>query len=71
MRYLARKFLSFVLPLIIGAVAIHGVMSQFTDAHMYAIGACILVLALLWFGKLVRRIIFFPINLLRRVLFRF
>ena len=71
MRYLARKFLSFVLPLIIVAICVHGATTGFTDPHYYGIGISAVLIALIWFGKIVRKIIFFPFNLLRKVLFRF
>jgi uncharacterized membrane protein YvlD (DUF360 family) len=70
MQYIIRKILSAILPFLIIAVCIHGVLVEFTTSHFYIIGISALVLSLIRCGKTVRKIIYFPINLIRRVLFR-
>ena len=70
MRYIARKILSFIIPLTIICVCAHGVKYGFIPAHYYFVGGLAVFMSLMYFAKIIRRIIFFPINLLRKVLFR-
>jgi hypothetical protein len=70
MKYLARKFLSIALPFVIVASCVHGVLVEFTSCHFYIIGIGAIALSLICCGKIVRKIIYFPINILRKVLFR-
>lgn len=69
MRYLIRKLLSAVLPFIIIAICIHGILVEFTAMHFYIMGIFGLVLASIACGKMFRRIIYFPIRVVRKVLF--
>ena len=71
MRYIIRKILSFILPLAIIVTCYQGITNGFVAEHYYTIGICAVLMASMYFAKLVRKIIFFPFNLLRKVLFRF
>lgn len=70
MRYIVRKILSFIIPLTIIGVCAHGVKYGFIPLHYYLVGGLAVFMSLMYFAKSIRRIIFFPINLLRKVLFR-
>ena len=69
MKYIIRKFLSTTLPFLILAVCVHGVFVEFTASHFYTIGFSAIVLSMICCGTLIRKIIYFPINLIRKVLF--
>jgi hypothetical protein len=70
MKYLVRKILSNTLPFLIIAVCVHGLLVEFTTPHCYIIGVSGIILWLIHCGKIVRKITYFPINLIRKVLFR-
>lgn len=70
MRYIVRKILSFLLPVAILITCINGMVCGFATYHYYIVGFCGVFMALMACAKLIRKIIYFPINMLRKVLFR-
>lgn len=70
MKYIARKILSFLLPIVVIASVLHGLAFGFVTLHFYTIAGSAFLLSMIQFGKFIRRIIFFPINILRKVLFK-
>ena len=70
MKYFIRKLFSTVLPFSIIPVCVHGILVEFTQYHFYIIGINAIILSLMYCDKIVRKIVYFPINLIRKVLFR-
>ena len=71
MKYIIRKMLSAILPAAIIVCTVHGIINGFTEFHFYVVGSCGIMMFLLFCGKVIRKIVFFPIKLIRKVLFRF
>ena len=65
-----RRIFWILIPMVFGYLIAQYVGGQWTDTHAMVLIASIGIFLCLVVGKVVRKIIFFPINIIRRVLFR-
>ena len=70
MKYIGRKILGTASTIAIGYLIAQYFAGVWTNTHLLALVTCVAILIMLFLGRVIRRIIFWPINLIRKVLFR-
>ena len=70
MKRTMRRVLWVLIPIVVGYLIAQYLGGQWTETHAIALTICAVIFLCLAVGKFIRKIIYFPINLIRRVLFR-
>lgn len=69
MKYLGRKLMYMLDLMAIGYLVAQYFIGQFTDVHFVLLAACLTLLVIMAFAKLIRKIIYWPIRVIKKIIF--
>jgi hypothetical protein len=69
MKYFGRKLMYMLDLMAIGYLVSQYFIGNFTDVHFMCLIACVALLLIMAFAKFIRRIIYWPIRMIKKIIF--